>query len=172
MRAKGSLLRCLIPLSPLEVTYAQNSDSTRGRRGAHVRRRGCATTSRRAARTLVRRIRPWCYGDGGVAAGIIGGLAAGAIIGGIAANQGYYYGPGYYDEPVYYGSPGYYGPGTYYGPGPYAYEPAPVYIRPAPRYRGGGFGSKPTAPAALAITAPAAELMHARDPEKWEPVFG
>ena len=72
-------------------------------------------------------------GYGGVAAGIIGGLAAGAILGGIAANQGYY-GDGYY-----YGSPGYYGPGAYYGPGPYAYEPAPVYVRPVPRaYRGGG----------------------------------
>jgi hypothetical protein len=61
----------------------------------------------------------------GIAAGIIGGLAAGAIIGGIAANQGYY-GPGYG-----------YGPGYYYGPGPYAYE-APVYVRPAPRYYRGG----------------------------------
>ena len=44
---------------------------------------------------------------GRIAAGIIGGLAAGAIIGSIAANNGYYYGPGY----------GYYGPGpVYYGP--------------------------------------------------------
>lgn len=51
--------------------------------------------------------------DGRVAAGIIGGLAAGAIIGSIVANSGYYYGPSYY-----------YGPGPYYyGPGPYAYEP-------------------------------------------------
>jgi len=74
------------------------------------------------------------HGHGGVAAGIIGGLAAGAILGGIAANQGYY-GPGYYDG--YYGSPGYYGHGAYYG-GPYAYEPAPVYVRPVPRYNGGG----------------------------------
>ena len=69
---------------------------------------------------------------GGVAAGIIGGLAAGAIIGSMA-NQGYYYGSG-----PYYGSP-YYGSGYYYGPEPYAYEPPPVYVRPAPRYyRGGG----------------------------------
>jgi hypothetical protein len=69
---------------------------------------------------------------GSVAAGVLGGLAAGAILGGIAANQGYYYGPG-----GYYGD--YYGPGYYYGPGPYAYEPPPVvYLRPAPRYRGGG----------------------------------
>src|SRR5664280_2411943 len=77
------------------------------------------------------------YG-GGVAAGILGGLAAGAILGGIAADQGYYgpgygygYGPGYY-------GPDYYGPGYYYGPGPFAFEPAPVYVRPMPRYRGGG----------------------------------
>jgi hypothetical protein len=44
--------------------------------------------------------------DGRIAAGIIGGLAAGAILGGIAASNGYY-GPG----------PGYYaaGPGYYYG---------------------------------------------------------
>ena len=77
------------------------------------------------------------YG-GGVAAGVLGGLAAGAILGGIAANQGYYYGPGgYYGD--YYGGPGYYGPGYSYGPGPFAFEPPPVvYLRPAPRYRGGG----------------------------------
>jgi hypothetical protein len=42
---------------------------------------------------------------GGVAAGIIGGLAAGALIGAAAAH-----GP-------------YYGPGYYYGPGPYYYRP-------------------------------------------------
>jgi hypothetical protein len=43
---------------------------------------------------------------GRVAAGVIGGLAAGAIIGGALASQGGYYGPGYY-----------YGPGpVYYGP--------------------------------------------------------
>ena len=63
---------------------------------------------------------------GGVAAGVIGGLAAGAIIGSMAAQQGYY------------GEPGYaYGPGYYYGPGPYAYEPAPVYVVPRRVYRGG-----------------------------------
>ena len=46
--------------------------------------------------------------DGGaVAAGIIGGLAAGAIIGSAAAH-GPYYG---------------YGPGYYYGPGPVYYRP-------------------------------------------------
>lgn len=68
---------------------------------------------------------------GGVAAGIIGGLAAGAIIGSMA-NQGYYGGPGYY-----YGSD-YYGSGYTYGPGPYAYEAPPVYVVPRRAYRGGG----------------------------------
>jgi hypothetical protein len=63
-------------------------------------------------------------GGGGVAAGIIGGLAAGAIIGSMA-NQGYY-------------GDGYYGSGYAYGPGPYAYEPAPVYVVPRRAYRGGG----------------------------------
>ena len=42
--------------------------------------------------------------DGAVAAGVIGGLAAGAIIGAAAANNGYYGGPAYYGPgPVYYG---------------------------------------------------------------------
>jgi hypothetical protein len=36
---------------------------------------------------------------GRIAAGIIGGLAAGAIIGSIVANRGYYYAPGYYYGP-------------------------------------------------------------------------
>jgi hypothetical protein len=42
---------------------------------------------------------------GRIAAGIIGGLAAGAIIGSVAANNGYYGRPGYYygPAPVYYG---------------------------------------------------------------------
>ncbi|HZD91658.1 MAG TPA: hypothetical protein VE224_16275 [Pseudolabrys sp.] len=44
---------------------------------------------------------------GHVAAGIIGGLAAGALLGAAVANGPYYYGPGYY-----------YGP-----PGPYYYRP-------------------------------------------------
>ncbi len=42
---------------------------------------------------------------GAVAAGIIGGLAAGAILGAAAANNGYYGGPGYYGP-----APAYYGP--------------------------------------------------------------
>ena len=59
---------------------------------------------------------------GGRNAALIGGFAAGALVGAAVANS-YYGGPGYY-----------YGPGpAYYGPGPYAYEPAPVYA-PAPRY--------------------------------------
>ncbi len=71
-------------------------------------------------------------------AALIGGLAAGALIGAAVANanNGYYYGPGYYEpgyayEPAY--VPGYaYEPA--YVPG-YAYEPAyaPTY---APVYRG------------------------------------
>jgi hypothetical protein len=55
---------------------------------------------------------------GRVAAGIIGGLAVGAIIGSMAYNgRGYHYGPGYA-----------YGPG--YGYGPRYYRPAPVYYGP------------------------------------------
>jgi hypothetical protein len=52
-----------------------------------------------------------CFGCA-VGAGIIGGLAAGAIIG--SAARPYYYGPGYY------GYPG------------YAYAPGPVYYGPPP----------------------------------------
>ncbi|HVV62529.1 MAG TPA: hypothetical protein VHD14_12305 [Pseudolabrys sp.] len=49
--------------------------------------------------------------DGGaIAAGVIGGLAAGAIIGSAAAHGPYYYGPGYYYGPA----PVYYGPGCYW----------------------------------------------------------
>lgn len=77
---------------------------------------------------------------GRVAAGVLGGLAAGVIIGSMM-QRGYVYGPGYYPGPGYY-APNYYGPvyeygPSYYGPPPYAYAP-PVYVRPAPRsYRGG-----------------------------------
>lgn len=46
---------------------------------------------------------------GAVAAGIIGGLAAGALIGAAAAPH-YYYGPGYYYGP----RPYYYGPDCYW----------------------------------------------------------
>ncbi len=54
-------------------------------------------------------------GDGGaVAAGIIGGLAAGAIIGGAIASSGPAYGAPAYGGPVYY------------------HDPAPVYVAPPP----------------------------------------
>ena len=49
-------------------------------------------------------------GGGDVAAGLFGGLAAGAIIGAATAPRPYYYGP----------------PPVYYAPPPYAY-PAPAY---------------------------------------------
>ena len=52
---------------------------------------------------------------GGVAAGVIGGIAAGAIIAG-AASSPYYYGPGYAYDYNY--APGY-APGYAYGGGPY-----------------------------------------------------
>jgi hypothetical protein len=58
-----------------------------------------------SAAVLVTPTEPAQARGGAVAAGIIGGLAAGAIIGSAAAH-GPYYGPGYY-----------YGPGpVYYGP--------------------------------------------------------
>jgi hypothetical protein len=59
---------------------------------------------------------------GGFGPGIVGGLAAGAILGGIAANS-YGYGPYGYGYGPYYG----YRP-AYYRPGPYAYY--------GPRYYG------------------------------------
>ena len=55
-------------------------------------------------------------GGGAVAAGVVGGLAAGAIIGGALAPRygyGYYGGPAYGYAPAYYG--GYYGGPAYYG---------------------------------------------------------
>ncbi|MGZ3409204.1 MAG: hypothetical protein ACXWJW_02505 [Xanthobacteraceae bacterium] len=57
---------------------------------------------------------------GGVAAGVIGGIAAGALIAGAARPYGYYggygYAPyGYAPAPVYYGGPAYaYGPRCYW----------------------------------------------------------
>jgi hypothetical protein len=66
-------------------------------------------------------------------AALIGGFAAGALIGAAAANNGYYYGPGYY-----YDEPGYtYAPYPYDdAPDAYAYEPAPVYGGPRHYYYG------------------------------------
>jgi hypothetical protein len=55
-------------------------------------------------------------GNGGVAAGVVGGLIGGAIIGGALAGPGYY-GPGYgyYGGGPYGGGPGYYAGGPGYG---------------------------------------------------------
>jgi hypothetical protein len=66
---------------------------------------------------------------GRIAAGVIGGLAAGAIIGGALAAP-YYYG----------GGPNVYGGGPYvYGDGPYVYGDAPYYAAaPYPAY---GYGN-------------------------------
>jgi hypothetical protein len=58
-----------------------------------------------------------CWGCG-VAAGVVGGIAAGAIIAG--ASRPYYYGPDYAYGPAYDYAPGYAnGPGYGYGPGDY-----------------------------------------------------
>lgn len=55
----------------------------------------------------------WRGGGGAVAAGVVGGLAAGAIIGGAFGPR---YGYGYYGGPAYYGyGPAYYGRPVYYG---------------------------------------------------------
>jgi hypothetical protein len=61
----------------------------------------------------------WCVGCA-VGAGILGGVAAGAIVGSAFANNPYYYPPpGYYPPP-----PGYYPPPPgYYPPPPAAYGP-------------------------------------------------
>ena len=62
-----------------------------------------------------------CYGCA-VGAGVVGGLAAGAIIGSALAYPrygygygGYYGGPAYGYAPAYYGGGGYYGRPAYYG---------------------------------------------------------
>ena len=58
-----------------------------------------------------------CYGCA-VGAGVVGGLAAGAIIGSALAPRygyGYYGGPAYGYAPAYYGGGGYYGRPAYYG---------------------------------------------------------
>ena len=55
-------------------------------------------------------------GGGAVAAGVVGGLAAGAIIGGALAYPRYGYGyGGYYGGPAYGYAPAYYGGPAYYG---------------------------------------------------------
>lgn len=63
--------------------------------------------------------RHWHHGGYGVGAGIIGGLAAGAIIG--SAANGYY-------------GPGYYGPSYAYGPGCY-WRRERVWTHWGPRWR-------------------------------------
>ncbi len=68
--------------------------------------------------------------DGRNAAAAIG-FGAGALVGAAVANS---------NNNAYYGGPGYYYQEPVYAPG-YAYEQAPVYVEPAPRYRyrsGGG----------------------------------
>jgi hypothetical protein len=76
-------------------------------------------------------------------AAVIGGIAAGVLLGTAAANanRGYYYGSGYYDGPGY-GYPGYAYEPVYEYPAPQVYVPGPYYA-PAPRYyyRQGGSGS-------------------------------
>jgi PXPV repeat (3 copies) len=66
-------------------------------------------------------------------AAIIGGFAAGALVGAAVANSYYgpgYYGPGYYDDYAY-------APDYAYEPGPVYVAPAPTYVAPAPIYRSG-----------------------------------
>ncbi len=73
----------------------------------------------------------WRGRGAAVAAGVVGGLALGAIAASAAQPRYYDSGPGYgYYEPAY-------GPGYYAEPAPrYVYEPAPryVYADPAPAY--------------------------------------
>jgi len=64
----------------------------------------------------------WCVGCA-VGAGILGGIAAGAIVGSAIAHSPYYYPPGYYYPPP---PPGYYPPPPdYYPPGYYPPPPPP-----------------------------------------------
>ncbi len=63
--------------------------------------------------------------DGGPGiAGVVIGLGAAALLGGVIASQAY--GP----PPVYYAPP----PPVYYAPPPVYYAPPPVYYAPAPAY--------------------------------------
>jgi hypothetical protein len=66
-------------------------------------------------------------GGGDVAAGLFGGLAAGAIIGAATAPRPYYYGP----PPAYYAPP----PPVYVAPAP-AYAPACYWTRGEPVWNG------------------------------------
>ena len=71
-----------------------------------------AATAATLAVTAVAAPAPAEARGGRIAAGIIGGLAGAANLGGLATN-GYGYGPGYgyYGAPAYYGQPAYYGGG-------------------------------------------------------------
>jgi hypothetical protein len=77
----------------------------------------------------------WHYGHGYHGGGaLLGGLAAGLIVGGALAPRYYGYGaPAYYAAPYYYPPPVYYpprvyygGPRFYYGAGPYRYWDYPI----------------------------------------------
>lgn len=69
----------------------------------------CATAATLALGALAVPTSAEARGGGALAAGIIGGLAVGAIVGSAAANP--YYAPG----PAYYGpAPAYYGPACYW----------------------------------------------------------
>ncbi|MDP1556990.1 MAG: hypothetical protein Q8L84_16145 [Hyphomonas sp.] len=78
-------------------------------------------------------------------AAVIGGIAAGVLLGAAVANanRGYYYGPGYYPGPGYAYEPvyEYYGPPAY-GPVPY-YNQGPRYYYPSD---GTACGGSPAAP--------------------------
>ncbi len=79
---------------------------------------------------------------GGRNAAVIGGFAAGALLGAAVANSnnGYYDGPGYAYGPSYGYAPGYYAePGYAYDSGyayesGYVYDPGPRYYRSGPTY--------------------------------------
>lgn len=77
-------------------------------------------------------------------AAVIGGIAAGVLLGAAAANanRGYYYGPGYAYEPVY----EYYQPPVYV-PAPYYYQGPRYYYGPGGNGPGGnGCGGSPGSP--------------------------
>jgi hypothetical protein len=74
-----------------------------------------AVTAMALAVTSVAAPRPAEAGGGRIAAGVIGGLAAGALIGGALAAPRYYGPYGYYGPGPYYYGAGYYpGPGCYW----------------------------------------------------------
>jgi len=68
-----------------------------------------ATQFKTAGAANLEHVRSRGHGGGAV----LGGLAAGMILGGIIASQPYYYGGPYYYGPAYPPPPYYYGPGPY-----------------------------------------------------------